>query len=271
MVIIAQPRRQNDDYDHVEDIKKYLMDICQVQERQIRIKLSEKNEIKDDDLMSKACPVQYIITKDALREGWDCPFASVLTVLIQARSVEALTQYIGRVLRQPYATETPIASLNEAYVFCSRQNVGDAAKAIKDGLEAEGMGDITQSVINEGEGGGDIQRQKQVVKRNKKYENKIFLPSLSAVNSNKTISPFDYYRDILGEIDWSHYKCSKLPILADQNRIDVDTRTVDYKDNILGEFEFKDYEIDLDDDFFALEVEYSLLTSQLTEKIPNPL
>lgn len=270
MVIIAQPKKKGDDYDHVEDIKKYLIDKCQVQERQIRIKLSEKNEIKDDDLMSKLCPVKYIITKDALREGWDCPFASVLTVLTQARSTEALTQYIGRVLRQPYATETPIASLNESYVYCSRQNVGDAAKAIKDGLEAEGMGDITNSVITDGESGQDVQRQKQVIKRHENYKNKIFLPSLSAVKPDNTLSPFDYYRDILGGIDWSQYNCSKLPILADQNNIDVDTRIVDYRDNVLGEFEFQDYEIHIDDDSFALDIDYALLTSQLTEKIPNP-
>ena len=269
MVIIAQPKRQNDDYDHVEDIKKHLMDKCQVQEQQIRIKLSEKNEIKGEDLLSDTCAVQYIITKDALREGWDCPFASVLTVLTQVQSANALTQYIGRILRQPYATETPIDALNESYVYCSRQNVGDAVTAIKEGLEAEGMGDITHSIIADGSD-SENQRQKVTIKRNKGFENKIFMPSLSAVMPDKTLCAFDYYRDILGDIDWSKYKCSKLPVIADRSEIGVDTTAVDYRDKILSEFEFQDYEINIDDEDFILEINHSLLTSQLTDKIPNP-
>ncbi len=269
MVIIAQPKRAGDDFDHVEEIKKYLIDKCQIQEQKIRIKLSGKNEIKDDDLLSKLCPVQYIITKDALREGWDCPFASVLTVLTQIKSADALTQYIGRVLRQPYASETPLPSLNEAYVYCSKQGVGDAVKAIKDGLEAEGMGDITHSVQAEGNNDGD-RREKVTATRHDKFKNQIFMPSLTAVMRDKTLKPFDYYRDILGSIDWSKYSCSKIPIIADREQIGVDTTAVDYKDKILSEFEFKDYEIDINDDSFVININYSLLTSQLTDKIPNP-
>ena len=142
MVIIAEPKKKNEDYDQVKEIKKYLIDACQVQDNQIRIKLSENDEIKNEDLLEKTCPVKYIITKDALREGWDCSFAYLLTILTQKNSQTALTQYTGRVLRQPYAKVTPIASLNEAYIYCSKTDVGDAVTKIKEGLEREGMGDV---------------------------------------------------------------------------------------------------------------------------------
>lgn len=269
MVIIAQPKKKDDDYDHVEEIKKHLMDKCQVMERQIRVKLSEKNEIKDEDLLDDTCPVQYIITKDALREGWDCPFASVLTVLTQVKSADALTQYIGRVLRQPYARLTPIQSLNESYVYCSRQNVKDSVEAIKDGLEAEGMGDITHNVIAEGDDIGD-KREKVTIKRNKDFQDKVFLPTLSAVMPDKSLRAFDYYRDILGAIDWSKYKCSKLPTIASLEEMKVGARGIDYKDKKIAQFEFHDYKIHLDDEGLDLQIDYSLLTSQLTDKVPNP-
>ena len=70
MVIKADPKKKNDPYDPVEDVKKYLMDNLGVVEAEIRIKLSEKDEIKDEDLFHKLCPVKYIITKDALKENF---------------------------------------------------------------------------------------------------------------------------------------------------------------------------------------------------------
>ena len=42
------------------------------------------------DLASRACPVRYIITVQALREGWDCPFAYVLCSVQTIRSATAV-------------------------------------------------------------------------------------------------------------------------------------------------------------------------------------
>ena len=66
---------------HAEDAREYLVEKLGVREEEIRLKTSEKDELGSDDLLSKTSKVRYIITKDALREGWDCPFAYVLTIL----------------------------------------------------------------------------------------------------------------------------------------------------------------------------------------------
>ena len=48
----------------------------------IAVKTSSTDELKEVDdvggLMSRDCPIRFIITKQALQEGWDCPFAYVL-------------------------------------------------------------------------------------------------------------------------------------------------------------------------------------------------
>lgn len=268
MVIIAEPKKKGEDYDQVEEIKKYLIDICQVQENQIRIKLSENDEIKDEDLLDKTCPVKYIITKDALREGWDCPFAYVLTILTQKNSQTALTQYTGRVLRQPYAKVTPIASLNESYIFCTKADVGDAVSKIKEGLEREGMGDVANE-IQDMDGGMDNERVKVTLKRNDNYQNQIFLPTLTTIMPDGEVKPFDYYRDILGGIDWTKYKCSKLPIISDNTKINVREARVDYVKDLTGQSAF-DYSYgNIIEVQSVASLNYSLLTSQLTDKIPN--
>jgi len=47
--------------------------------------------------------VRYVITVQALREGWDCPFAYILCSVQSIRSAAAIEQLLGRVLRMPYA------------------------------------------------------------------------------------------------------------------------------------------------------------------------
>mgnify|MGYP007102604707 FL=1 len=45
---------------------------------QIAIKTAEINELKNVDLLSEKCSIRFIITVNALKEGWDCPFAYIL-------------------------------------------------------------------------------------------------------------------------------------------------------------------------------------------------
>ena len=68
-------------------------------------------------LLSRECPIRFIITKQALQEGWDCSFAYVLTILTNPGSRSALTQLVGRILRQPYARKTRVPWLDECYLF----------------------------------------------------------------------------------------------------------------------------------------------------------
>ena len=106
-------------YIHSEDVKEYLISKAGIPEEQVAIKTSEKDDIEGIDLLLGSCPIKYIITKQALQEGWDCAFAYVLTVLTNPTSKNNLTQLVGRILRQPYARKTKVLDLDESYVFAS--------------------------------------------------------------------------------------------------------------------------------------------------------
>lgn len=270
MLIIAEPKKKGEDYDQVQEIKKYLIDKCQAQEREIRIKLSENDEIKDENLLDRLCPVKYIITKDALREGWDCPFAYVLAILTRKDSHTALTQYTGRILRQPYAKTTPISSLNESYIYCSEKDVSEAVNKIKAGLESEGMGDVASEVVGSTDDGKQDVREKITIQRNERFKDKIFLPSLSAIDESGSLQPFDYYRDILGDINWQEYHCTKPIIVADHSAIDVHSVAVDYQKRLDGQHEFTLSGRNKSTILHEGSLNLALLTSQLTDKIPNP-
>src|SRR5207302_5941113 len=121
---------------HSEDIKEYLMARLSVPESAIAIKSSEKDDIEGIDLLDEGCPVEWIITKSALQEGWDCPFAYILVSLNETGSGTAMTQLVGRVLRQPFQRRIPEhPELNESYVLCLKQRAGEAAKLVKKALE----------------------------------------------------------------------------------------------------------------------------------------
>ena len=63
---------------HAEDAKDYLLTVG-LTEREIAVKTSEVNDLKQPenlDLLSPTNEVRAIITKQALQEGWDCPFCS---------------------------------------------------------------------------------------------------------------------------------------------------------------------------------------------------
>ena len=115
----------------------------------IAVKTSHTNELNDPeniDLLNPACAVRVIITKQALQEGWDCPFAYVLCSLAASHSKNAMTQLVGRILRQPETKYTSDALLNESYVFCHHVKTKEVIEAIKKGLEMDGMADIAGQV-----------------------------------------------------------------------------------------------------------------------------
>ena len=116
-------REKGGDLVHSEDAFEYLTQKAGVPPEAIRRQTAEIKELKDDDLLSPYCGVRFIVTKDALREGWDCPFAYVLAILSKGTAKTALTQMIGRVLRQPGAMRTGVEALDEAHVFCADVSV----------------------------------------------------------------------------------------------------------------------------------------------------
>ena len=137
--------QQGKGFIHSNDVRNELIQ-GGISAEQIAIKTSEEDELKEIDdiggLMSRDCPVRFIITKQALQEGWDCAFAYVLAVLDKTNSKTALTQLVGRILRQPYAKKTNIKLLDESYVFAFREEASELLEGIKTAFEGEGLGDL---------------------------------------------------------------------------------------------------------------------------------
>ena len=160
---------------HAEDVREYLVEKLGAHPEQIKVKSAELDELDKVDLPSELCPVRYIITKDALREGWDCPFAYVLAVLSKTTAATALTQMVGRVLRQPGAKLTGVVSLNECYVFTFDQEVQAAVDSAARARRGK-VGRPAASVRAAGKGMAAASRR-ETLRRRKEFEGlKIFLP-----------------------------------------------------------------------------------------------
>lgn len=192
---------------HAEDAREYLRDQLGVKEEHIRLKTSSDDELADEDLLSSTSAVRFIITKDALREGWDCPYAYVLAILSRTTATTALTQMIGRVLRQPHARTTGVGVLDECYVFTFDQDVTEAVKGVRKGLEDEGMADLASSVKAVDPSSGQVRNmRRELIRRDEKFARlpPIFLPRVlhrdgSARDGYRAL---DYERDVLGALNW---------------------------------------------------------------------
>lgn len=191
-------------YVHAEDVVEQLTNRLGFPREAVRIQTAEVKELKDDDLLSPYCPVRAIVTKDALREGWDCPFAYVLAILSGGTATTALTQMIGRVLRQPGAERTGREALDEAHVFCADMQVGVAVERIKAGLEAEGMGDLGDQ-IDTGNGRDAASIEKDIRIRKAFRGSRIMVPRVLHCCGKGSYRELDFEADILPAIAWDAF------------------------------------------------------------------
>ena len=108
---------------------------------QIAIRTADVNELKSTELMSEDCPIRYIITVNALSEGWDCPFAYILASIANKTSQVQVEQILGRILRLPHTTQHGQPSLNMSYVLTSSNDFNETVKGIIQGLNDAGFSD----------------------------------------------------------------------------------------------------------------------------------
>jgi type III restriction enzyme len=189
---------------HADDIREYLLQIG-IPAEWIAIKSAYVDELKDEVLMSRDCQIRYIITKQALMEGWDCPFAYVLGVIPRSRQVTALTQLVGRVLRQPYTKRTGVAALDQCYTFFNYADGEELLQGIKQALEADGLEDVVDSVIGtSGPSGQHLEYRAFPIQKSiqEKYGASLFLP-LWHIKDGKKIRLLSYRTDITSRINWS--------------------------------------------------------------------
>src|SRR5690606_5787910 len=70
---------------NVDALKQYLLDEG-IAENRIAVATGDQRELDDIDLFSPSCPVDFVITVEALKEGWDCSFAYVFCSLANIAS-----------------------------------------------------------------------------------------------------------------------------------------------------------------------------------------
>lgn len=133
----AQPKT-GEDATSFERLREKLV-AAGIPEDQIAIKTANINELKGIDLLSRDCPIRFIITVNALKEGWDCPFAYILASLANKTSQVDVEQILGRVLRQPHATRQRNRLLNMSYVLTSSNDFKATLNQIIAGLNSAGF------------------------------------------------------------------------------------------------------------------------------------
>ena len=187
---------------HAEDVREYLIQHLGEPAEAIRVKSAVNDELGREDLMSELSQVRWIITQSALMEGWDCPFAYLLVMLDNTQAQRAITQLVGRVMRQPYAQLTERESLNQCYVYCNNVKVGSVVDQVKKGLEAEGLTGLGDHVVGASGANQQDELQERTVQRREKFRGRdIFLPKVLHKKGNDWIQ-LDYQSHILPYIDW---------------------------------------------------------------------
>lgn len=114
-----------------------------IPETAIAIATGNQRELDGINLFDVACPIEHIITVEALREGWDCSFAYVFCSVANIQSATAVEQLLGRVLRMPFAKRRPTEELNRAYAHVTGIGFHAAANRLKDTLIAMGFDERT--------------------------------------------------------------------------------------------------------------------------------
>jgi type III restriction enzyme len=257
---------------HAEDARDYLLQYPGITADQIAIKTAEKDELKEVDdaggLLRNDCQIRYIITKQALQEGWDCAFAYVLTVLTNPASKTALTQLVGRILRQPYARKTGNRLLDESYVFCFQRRGADLLQEVRKGFGNEGLGDLASRIVTDGDcSESGVELNIHVRDKFKRAARNLVLPAFM-IREGREWRPVHYEPDILARVPWGEVDMSELYKLSLSSQPD---RGVGYRVGLGERIITDDPESNPEQlERSEAELDYAFAASHLLDVMPNP-
>ena len=137
-IVLFQAEAKNGEVT-VDVLKQFLLNDLKIEEEQIAVATGNQRELDGINLFEQSCPIQYIITIEALKEGWDCSFAYVFCSVKPVRSSKDAEQLLGRVLRMPYAKRRKIEALNRSYAHLASPVFSKAAQELTDKLISMGF------------------------------------------------------------------------------------------------------------------------------------
>jgi len=137
-IVLFQAENQGQDTTW-QVLKDHLLTNENIPEEKIAVVTGDQRELDGINLFDPNCPIEFIITVQALKEGWDCSFAYVFCSVANIHSAKDVEQILGRVLRMPYAKRRKNEVLNRAYAYVSSVSWPNAATQLQDRL-VEKMG-----------------------------------------------------------------------------------------------------------------------------------
>jgi len=272
-ILLVQVERTGKDqkeagFIHADDVKDYLLRIG-FTEPEIAFKTSEVNQLKSTDLLSPICPIRAIITKQALQEGWDCPFAYVLCSLSASKNLSAMTQMVGRILRQPNAIRVDMKfnALNECYVYCHHATTKEIVQAIKTGLESDGMADLAMLVKGSDGQAAGVATARKVKRRDTFASTEIYVPVVNWV-VGEDARELDYERDVMFGVDWGAISIEELVSKLTPDAHGLSTQVTKVSFATTGDGFFKTEDATTLKDEVVFDPVYA--TRIITDIVPNP-
>ncbi len=255
---------------HSMDVKEYLQEL-EINPDEIAIKSSSQNDIEDVNLFAQDCNVRYIITKEALREGWDCSFAYMLGIIPNVNSDTGITQLVGRILRQPYARKTGISELDESYVYYSKGDTRSILEKVDTGFKNEGLEDLVTGIKVDNNNSINQSKQVKIRKEYKKsFESSFYLPVWVMINKGQNKRRFSYELDIKPFINYDLFSISSDFVKSLQSSFSEETKerrsivvTLDSQSKVQSK-----YEITGVNETKEINIDY--LTRRYTELTENP-
>jgi len=217
-IVLIQVERTGSDqrgrgYVHSQDVREYLIK-QNINPNEIAIKSSSQNDIEDVNLFSSDCPFRWIITRDALREGWDCSYAYILGIIPNVNSNTGITQLVGRILRQPNAQKTGIKELDESYVYYTKGDTRQLLEGVAAGFKKEGLEDLITKMRIRGLESVIATKTVKIKKEfTEKYNNTLYLPVWVMMNEQEENKRrFSYDMDILPQLNLGDFALTDIVI-----------------------------------------------------------
>ncbi len=116
-----------------------------VPSEKIAFKTSTRDDLGDASVDTNECVFEYILTKQALVEGWDAKSVYIVVLVNEIGAHLSNFQIVGRGLRQPNRSYFKNPELNSLSVFASGVKHNVALKSLRDFLSGQGLDALTVS------------------------------------------------------------------------------------------------------------------------------